>query len=159
MAQSIGPGLRNYWRKLATLPAGKRIFSHLLGRHVPYTGHLGATIEVLEPGRCVVRLKDRRKLRNHLHSVHAMALANLGEMATGLALMNSLPENTRGILSRFDIDYLKKARGLLTAECGCDIPENNRQREVAINCEIRDSAGDVVSAVTAHWLIGPEQDS
>jgi len=159
MAQSIGPGLRKHWRRLSTLPAGRPLFSRLLGRFVPYTGQLGATVAVLEPGHCVVRLKERRKLRNHLHSVHAMAVANLGEMATGLALMNSLPDNTRGILRHFEINYLKKARGLLTAECGCDIPENNQQREVAVNCEIRDSAGDVVSHVTAHWLLGPEQDS
>jgi acyl-coenzyme A thioesterase PaaI-like protein len=159
LTQSIGPGLRKRWHRLAALPAGRQLFSRLLGRFVPYTGQLGATVAVLEPGHCVVMLRERHKLRNHLDSVHAMALANLGEMTTGLALMNSLPENTRGILRRFDIEYLKKARGLLTAECSCDIPENNRQREVAVNCEIHDSAGDVVSVVTAHWLLGPEQDS
>lgn len=159
MAQSIGPGLRKHWRRLAVLPAGKQLFSRLLGQYVPYTGLLGATVAVLEPGRCVVMLKERRKLRNHLKSVHAMALANLGEMATGLALMNSLPQDARGILRRFDIDYLKKARGLLTAECDCDIPASNHECEIAVNCEIRDSAGDVVSVVTAHWLIGPEQGS
>lgn len=159
MAQSIGPGLRKHWRRLASLPAGRQLFSRLLGHYVPYTGQLGARVAVLEPGRCVVRLKERHKLRNHLDSVHAMALANLGEMTTGLALMNSLPENTRGILRRFDIEYLKKARGLLTAECGCDIPADNHERELEIRCDIRDSAGDVVSVVTAHWLLGPEQDS
>lgn len=159
MAQSIGPGLRKHWRRLAGLPAGKRLFSRLLGQYVPYTGNLGATIEVLEPGHCVVTLRERRRLRNHLDSVHAMALANLGEMATGLALMNSLPEKVRGILRRFEIDYLKKARGLLTAESRCDIPAGNHERELAIKCEISDSTGDVVSVVTAHWLIGPEQNS
>ena len=159
MAQSIGPALRKHWRRLVALPAGKRLFSRVLGQFVPYTGTLGATITVLEPGHCVVLLKERRKLRNHLRSVHAMALANLGEMATGLALMNGLPEKTRGILTRFDIEYLKKARGLLTAECRCDIPSSNQDRELDVRCEIRDTAGDVVSSVTAHWLIGPEKGS
>ncbi|MEN8204850.1 MAG: DUF4442 domain-containing protein [Pseudomonadota bacterium] len=159
MARSIGPGLRKYWQRLATLPAGKRLFSRLLGKYVPYTGHLGATIEVLEPGHCIVTLKERRKLRNHLRSVHAMALANLGEMATGLALMNGLPEKMRGILTRFDIEYLKKARGLLTAECHCEIPSSNQECELDISCEIRDTAGDMVCVVTAHWLIGPEKGS
>ena len=159
MAQSIGPALRKHWRRLLTLPAGKRLFSRLLGKYVPYTGTLGATIEVLEPGHCVVMLKERRKLRNHLHSVHAMALANLGEMATGLALMNGLPDKMRGILTRFDIEYLKKARGLLRAECRCEIPSSNQDRELDVSCEIRDTAGDVVSVVTAHWLIGPEKGS
>ena len=158
MAQSIGPALRKHWRRLVALPAVKRLFSRVLGQFVPYTGTLGATIAVLEPGHCVVLLKERRKLRNHLRSVHAMALANLGEMATGLALMNGLPEKTRGILTRFDIEYLKKARGLLTAECRCDIPSSNQDRELDVRCEIRDTAGDVVSSVTAHWLIGPEKE-
>lgn len=144
MAQSIGPALRKHWRRLVTLPAGKRLFSRLLGKYVPYTGTLGAVIEVLEPGHCVVMLKERRKLRNHLHSVHAMALDSLGEMATGLALMNGLPD---------------KMRGLLRAECRCEIPSSNQDSELDVSCEIRDTAGDVVSVVTAHWLIGPEKGS
>jgi acyl-coenzyme A thioesterase PaaI-like protein len=157
MAQSIGPALRKHWRRLVTLPAGKRLFSRLLGKYVPYTGTLGAVIEVLEPGHCVVNLRERRKLRNHLRSVHAMALANLGEMTTGLALMNGLPDKTRGILTRFEIEYLKKARGLLTGECRCEIPSSNQDHELDVVCEISDTAGDVVSIVTAHWLIGPEK--
>jgi acyl-coenzyme A thioesterase PaaI-like protein len=157
MAQSIGPALRKHWRRLVTLPAGKRLFSRLLGKYVPYTGTLGAVIEVLEPGHCVVNLRERRKLRNHLRSVHAMALANLGEMTTGLALMNGLPDKTRGILTRFEIEYLKKARGLLTGECRCEIPSSNQDHELDVVCEISDATGDVVSIVTAHWLIGPEK--
>ena len=157
MAESIGPALRKHWQRLVALPGGKRLFSRLLGEFVPYTGTLGATIEVLEPGHCIVKLKERRKLRNHLRSVHAMALANLGEMATGLALMNGLPDRMRGILTRFDIEYLKKARGRLMAECRCEIPSTNQELELDVRCEIRDTAGDVVSVVTAHWLVGPEK--
>jgi len=157
MARSIGPGLRACWRSVSALPAGKRLFSRLLGHYVPYTGNLGARIERLEPGHCVVTLRERRRLRNHLQSVHAMALANLGEMTTGLALMNSLPEQARGILVHFDIDYLKKARGMLSAECRCEIPAGNQERELEISCDIHDSAGALVSVVTARWLIGPER--
>ena len=92
------------------------MFSRVLGLTVPYTGRLGANVQILAPGRCVVILRDRRKVRNHLRSVHAMALGNLGEMVTGLALMNSLPNKTRGILTGISVNYLKKARGTLTAE-------------------------------------------
>lgn len=157
MALSVGPGLRKTWRSLHTLPAGRWLFSRLLGHYVPYTGTIGATVDVLEPGHSVVLLRERRRVRNHLDSVHAMALANLGEMATGLALMNSLPDQTRGILRRFDIDYLKKARGQLTAACCCEIPDSNEEREIDVACDIRDRSGDVVSHVVAHWLIGPER--
>ncbi len=157
MPASIGPLLRQQWQKTATRPGGKWLFSKLLGKMVPYTGSIGAVIQTLEPGHCVVTLKDRRKVRNHLRSVHAMALCNLGEMATGLALLNSLPDNTRGILTGFSIEYLKKARGELTAECRCEIPPDNSEREYEVNSEIRNVENEVVATVKARWLIGPEK--
>ena len=142
MADSIGPGLRRQWRSLSALPGGKLLFSTALGRFVPYTGSIGARIQRLEPGLCVASLRDRRRVRNHLGSIHAMALANLGEMVTGLALMNSLPD---------------KARGILTAECRCDIPKDNSEREYELTGEIRDAQGDIVSIARARWLVGPEK--
>jgi len=156
MAQSIGPALRQYWSRACSLPGGKWLFSRLLGRVVPYTGTIGATVRVLEPGHCVVALRDRRKVRNHLHCVHAIALSNLGEMATGLALMNSLPDKTRGILTSLSIAYMKKARGLLTASCHCEVPVDNREGEHLLSGKIHDVAGDLVAEVTARWLVGPE---
>lgn len=157
MAQSIGPGLRAYWNRVSSLPGGKWLFSRLLGLMAPYTGTIGATVQVLEPGHCRVILRDRRRVRNHLQSVHAVALCNLGEMATGLALMNSLPDKTRAILTELSIAYQKKARGLLRATCHCDIPPDNRESECLLTGEIRDPEGDLVATVTARWLIGPEK--
>jgi acyl-coenzyme A thioesterase PaaI-like protein len=156
MTHSIGPQLRRHWRRLSPSPAGRWLFSMLLGRVVPYTGMLGARVEAMEPGHCLVSLRERRGVRNHLCSVHAMALANLGEMVTGLALMNSLPAQARGILTGFEMDYLKKARGKLLAECRCEVPADNSEREYALAGEIRDAAGDVVAVARARWQVGPE---
>ncbi|MGD2056947.1 MAG: DUF4442 domain-containing protein [Gammaproteobacteria bacterium] len=156
MATSIGPGLRQHWRRCASLPGGKWLFSRLVGLRAPYSGTLGAQVVELEPGRCVVVLRERRRVRNHLDSVHAMALANLGELATGLALMNSLPDQARGILTGFSIDYLKKARGRLTAGCRCVIPSSNLERECLLTGEIRNEDGEVVAIARARWQVGPE---
>ena len=156
MVRSIGPGLRQLWRRCAPLPGGNWLFSRLLGLRAPYSGTLGARVETLEPGCCVVRLRDRRRVRNHLNSVHAMALANLGELATGLALAGSLPEGTRGILTGFSMDYVRKARGRLRAECHCEIPASGREQEYLVSGEIRDQAGELVATARARWLVGPE---
>ncbi len=123
----------------------------------PYSGSIGARVEVLEPGHGIVSLREHRRVRNHLRSVHAIALVNLAEMATGLTLMNSLPDNMRGILTAIDVRFLKKARGHLLAECRCEIPAEGTEREIPVQGEIRDAGGELVVTATATWLIGPEK--
>lgn len=122
---------------------------------VPYTGSIGARVEVLEPGHVRVRVRERRRIRNHLGSVHAIALANLGEVTTGLALVGALGPEARGILTGLDIRYSKKARGVLESEARCDVPEVTESMDRTVEAEIRDADGDVVATVTAHWRIGP----
>ena len=146
------------WKKWATRPAGKRIFSALLGRMIPYTGSIKAYVMSLKPGYCQVILKDRKSVRNHLNSVHAIALMNLAELATGLAMNSALHSNMRGIVTRLSMDYLKKARGTLTAECQCDIPRRNEEAEYILEGIIRDEVGDIVAVGIATWKVGPRPD-
>ncbi len=152
---SVGKTLRNRWQTLEKLPAGKWLFSKVLGLMVPYTGALGAHVQHLSPGHAVVTLKERRMVRNHLRSIHAIALANLAEVSTGLAVLSGMPDDARGILAGIKIEYLKKARGVLKAECQCTIPQSNERSEYLIHGSIIDEQGDEVAKATARWLIGP----
>lgn len=153
---ALAPALRQRWARLSPWPGGKWLFSKLLGIAVPYTGALGAQIDTLAPGHCVVILRERRRVRNHLNSVHAIALSNLLEASTGLAVLNGMPDDARGILVALETRYLKKARGTLRAECRCEIPRENTECEYCITGEVRDASGDIVATATAHWLIGPQ---
>ena len=122
---------------------------------VPYTRSIRCIVVQFEPGYAEVLLHDRWRVRNHLRSVHAIALANLGELATGLSLIGGLSPRLRAILTGLDVRYTKKARGPLLAEARCTVPEIVSEVDHAVEATIRDSDGDTVAIVTAHWLLSP----
>lgn len=150
-----GDRLLAHWRRLSPLPGGKTLFSLLVGRMTPYTGTLGARVEALEPGWCRATLRDRRRVRNHLASVHAMALANFAELAGGLAVLTALPPGVQGIVTAFTISYIKKARGRLVAECRAAVSAVTAEREQEVSVAMADEQGDVVARATATWRLRP----
>lgn len=143
------------WKRLAPLPGGKRLFSLMVGRMAPYSGSISPRVEALEPGGARVRMVDRRKVRNHLRSVHAIALMNLAEMTTGLAMLAGMPSDARAILTGLAIDYTKKARGTITAEARVEVPASNERREHTLEAVLFDQDGDEVARARARWLVGP----
>ncbi|MDX1646359.1 MAG: DUF4442 domain-containing protein [Longimicrobiales bacterium] len=154
-AQSASQKLQSLWARLSPLPGGRRLFSRALGFLIPYSGSLGATVLDFRPGRVRLRLRERRAVRNHLGSIHAIALANLGELATGLALVGALGPEARGILTGLDVRYHKKARGIVEIEASCQVPVVTESMDRSVSAEILDASGDVVATVTAHWRLGP----
>ena len=150
-----GARLRRLWRTLSPLPGGSWLFSRILGWMVPYTGTLGARVRHLEPGHARVILRERRRVRNHLGSIHAAALVNLGEVTSGLALTVGLPPGVRGIVVSLDTEFVKKARGTLTAESRIEVPPVEEPTELTVEAEIRDGDGDVVARTRAAWRIEP----
>lgn len=152
---SPGRRMQDAWSRCRKLPAGDRLFSWMLGRMVPYSGSVGAVVRELAPGHARVELADRRKVRNHLNSIHAVALMNLAELSTGLALNTGIPDDARAILTRLTIEYGKKARGTLTSECTIEPPKTNEKREVEVEAVIRNAGGEVVAKAAARWLVGP----
>jgi acyl-coenzyme A thioesterase PaaI-like protein len=143
------------WSRARGSRLGRWLFSRALGRFAPYTGTIGARVEELEPGRSVVTMRDRKAVRNHLNSIHAVALSNLTEVSGSFAVIASMQPDTRMIPVRLETEYVKKARGPVTAEGSCELPEPGFEGELQGNVTIRDSAGDEVARGRVTVLIGP----
>jgi len=149
--------IRREWKRLSSKPGGKLLFSKLMGLMVPYTGSMGARVEEIREGYAKVTLTERRAIRNHLRSIHAVALANLVEFTANLAVLFTAPEDTRMIPTRLTIEWLKKARGTVTAECQCSTPSGSERKEYDNEVLIRDAQGEVVARGTVRSLIGPKR--
>jgi len=141
------------WRRLSRWPGGRWLFSRVFGWFVPYSASIGARIEVLDPGYCRTTLRDRRRVRNHLDSIHAVALVNLGELTSGLAMTMALDPGIRGIVTAIGAEYQHKARGRLTAEARVVVPEVTEPVDTRIETVITDRSGAEVCRVHTIWRL------
>jgi acyl-coenzyme A thioesterase PaaI-like protein len=148
--------IRHAWDILSGVPGGKALFSRLVGAMAPYTGTIHASVDVLRPGFAEVRMADRRAVRNHLDCVHAVALANLAELAGNVALAYSLPDDARFIVSGMEIEYTKKARGTITAIGEPPVPRSSTRAAYDVPVTLRDTEGDEVARAVLHSLVGPK---
>jgi len=131
------------------------LFSRLLSWWVPYTGTIRPRVRELTPGFARITMADRRGVRNHLNSIHAIALVNLGEVTSGLAMVTALPPGTRSIVTGLTTEFLKKARGQLTAECSCQVPASIADgMEQVVIAHVTDGSGDTVARVRVTWRLG-----
>ncbi|MFI5244407.1 MAG: hotdog fold domain-containing protein [Gemmatimonadales bacterium] len=152
---SPGARLLNSWRLLSPLPGGRWLFRQLIKWMVPYTGSVSPRVQTLEPGFARISITQRRRLEQHLGSIHAVALMNLAEFASGAAMTTALPAGYRGIVTKMSIEYFKKARGTVTAESRPALPDLTVEGEHEFISEITDQAGDVVARATVRWRLGP----
>lgn len=158
MPASPGTRLLRLWRTLSPLPGGQWLFAMFFSRMVPYSGSVGPRIRHLEPGHCRVEIPDRRSNRQHLGSVHAIALMNVAEMASGLAMMSGLPDGIRGIVTDISIAYLKKARGTITAVSRVTVPTVTSDQDFEVISECLDREQVVVARAKVTWRLGPVRE-
>jgi acyl-coenzyme A thioesterase PaaI-like protein len=141
------------WPLLRRLPGGGALLGMAIGRAVPYTGNVRPKVLGLAPGYAQIGMGDGPLVRNHLRSLHAMALGNLAEFTSAVAILYGLPDDLQAILTRITIDYTKKARGEVVATARLSPPQAVGDYEVPIT--ITNAEGQEVVRAVALWKVGP----
>ncbi len=149
--------VKSGWDRLHGLPGGKHIFSRAVGRVAPYSGSIPFVVEELSAGYSRISLVESGPIRNHLGSIHAIALANLAELSGNLALAYGMPSDARFIVTELKMEYLKKARGRIEARCQTAIPSSSDRRSYEIEVEIFDANQSLVSRCLLTSLVGPRK--
>lgn len=143
------------YARLADKPLGKWLFAKLVCWKAPYFASIAPRIEVLEPSRGVASIAHRRRVTNHIGTVHAIALCNLAEFIGGLTCDVSLPPSMRWIPKGMDVRYLKKAVGRMRATATPAFAPHDAAEgyELPFEVVIEDPQGDaVLRAVIAMWI-------
>ncbi|MGR6873293.1 DUF4442 domain-containing protein [Pseudomonas sp. HK3] len=102
---------------LQNLPEFMRSFamSKAFGSKIKYAGHSGIRFEKLSNNECVVSIKNKKKVQNHIGGVHAAAMALLAETATGFVFGMNVPDSKLPLIKKMNIDYVKRSSGDMRA--------------------------------------------
>lgn len=143
------------FERMSRLPMGRWLFARTVCFRAPYFATIAPRFLVLSHGRCEVAIADRRRVHNHIGSVHAIALCNLAELAGGVMLEASLPRDMRWIPKGMTVEYVKKAVGTMhaVAQPAGPITSATEGYELPVAVDVRDANGDTVfRARIAMWV-------
>lgn len=143
------------YRRLARWPGGRWLFARVICWRAPYFATIKPRFVALEPGRCEIEIRDRRRVHNHIGTVHAIALCNLAELASGMLTEVTLPASMRWIPKGMQVEYLAKARGTLraVAAVGAPLAAADRGYACPVIVTVRDAEGtDVFRAEVSMWV-------
>jgi acyl-coenzyme A thioesterase PaaI-like protein len=129
------------WNKASALPQGARVFSVLFGQKAPYFASVRPRFTRLEPNRAELVIKKRRRVHNHLKTVHAIALCNGLEAAMGALAEATIPADERWIPKGMEVAYTAKATSDITCIAETD-PEQWTSGEPDLPVRVRGVRAD-----------------
>ncbi|MGY1806631.1 hotdog fold domain-containing protein [Blastococcus sp. SYSU D00669] len=159
MAEHRAPVLDLYER-LEPKPLGRYLFSLAIAWRAPYFRSVRPRFVSLAPGRGEVRARNRRAVRNHIGTFHAIACCTLAELAAGTTMEATLPASHRWIPKGMTVAYLAKAetdlRAVATVPDLADLGEGG-SREVVVPVDVVDTGGRVVVHADITMWVSPKR--
>jgi acyl-coenzyme A thioesterase PaaI-like protein len=148
------PDVLTLWRTARRLPQGDRLFSALFARRAPYFASVRPRFTVIEPNRAELVIRDRRRVHNHLGTVHAIALCNGLEAAMGALAEASIPREKRWIPKGMQVAYTAKATSDISCVAETDAAAwTGTDPDVPVRVRgVRDDGTVVIEGVISLWV-------
>jgi acyl-coenzyme A thioesterase PaaI-like protein len=108
------PSVLSLWNTMTRLPQGDRLFSIAFARKAPYFATIRPRFTDIRPNRAELLIPKRRRVHNHLGTVHAIALCNGLEAAMGALAEATIPADKRWIPKGMTVAYTAKATSDIT---------------------------------------------
>jgi acyl-coenzyme A thioesterase PaaI-like protein len=142
------------WNTTSALPQGKRIFSILFGQKAPYFASIRPRFVSIEPNRAELVIPKRRRVHNHLKTVHAIALCNGLEAAMGALAEATIPADKRWIPKGMEVAYTAKATSDITCVAETDAEQwTSDEPDLPVRVRgVRDDGTVVIEGVIRLWV-------
>jgi len=142
--------------KLADYPMGKWLFTQLVCFQAPYFSSIRPLFRTLQPGRATVFMRKRRRVQNHIGTIHALAMGNLCELAAGLVMESSLDTDTRWIPRGMNIEYLAKAHTDVEATATVAVQPWPEPADVPVAVSVKNRRGEEVVRAVIKMYVSPQ---
>lgn len=142
------------WNKTSRLPLGDRVFSLLFAQKAPYFASIRPRFLTIEPNHVELLIPKRRRVHNHLKTVHAIALCNGLEAAMGALAEVTIPADKRWIPKGMEVSYTAKATGDVTCVAETD-PEQWTGSDPDLPVRVRGELADgtvVIEGTIRLWV-------
>lgn len=149
-----GMNLLSLHRQVTRLPQGDRIFSRMFSLKAPYFGTVRPHFVELRPNYVELTIRKRRKVHNHIKTVHVIAICNGLEAAMGALAEATVPPTKRWIPKGMEVSYTAKAVSDITCIAETD-PEQwtGTDPDVPVRVRgVREDGTTVVEGVIRLWV-------
>ena len=136
---------RTIVNKVNKAPRGMRSFllTKIFCTTVKFAGTSSIKLVSVSNTEAVLTLKNKKKVRNHIGGIHAIAAALLAESATGIVFGMNVLDSCVPLLKSMTIHYQRRMKGNLIAvakitEADVQMIENSDKGSMMVGVEITD---------------------
>ncbi len=97
------------YQRFLKFPFGKPAFSVVYALVAPYFWTVRPKVREVQPGYAELSIKNRKRVHNHIGTLHAIAVCNGLEAAMGLLAEASCPSHLRWLPRGLEVRYLAKS--------------------------------------------------
>ncbi|WP_088283318.1 hotdog fold domain-containing protein [Kineosporia sp. A_224] len=140
--------------RVGRFAVGKAVFSKAFALKAPYFATVRPRFVALRPNYAELVVPKRRRVHNHLKTVHAIALCNGLEAAMGALAEVSIPADMRWIPKGMEVAYTAKATSDITCIAETDPQQwTGDDPDVPVRVRgVRDDGTVVVEGVIRLWV-------
>jgi acyl-coenzyme A thioesterase PaaI-like protein len=140
--------------RVSRLPQGRMLFSRMFALKAPYFATVRPRFTELRPNHVELTIKKRRRVQNHIGTVHVIAICNGLEAAMGALAEASIPQHKRWIPKGMEVSYTAKATSDITCIAETDPGAwSGDDADVPVRVRgVRDDGTVVVEGMIRLWV-------